>query len=435
MTVRGTKRPSRLSPVDEVRPQTEEPVSSTPARQGDTLNTRTTPQRTYKSDGSYFELVVPPSQSRRNSGDGDTYVPESAATAVASLMAIPRTFEEKSSELTFTRIKVPPVPTRSTPSALSLILASKASKTDNPFSELYTLISSRSNPLSLEITYPFSNPRKTVTIKVRADATVEEVIGFALWTYWEEGYTPKLDEVEEGRRRDRLSAAGWSLRITEDGDVDDDFPGACSLVGRVFWLIELCAAMVRTERMSKFNFEGYAIVPESAAQSTSYLPFLRITPSDVMRSAEQNRIAEAKIIRRPSRVMLAKKKVEPPASLAPPSTNATGGIASSMVSQAPMLSSSIGGGSSISHGPQQFLRVKMVEKAEDVHYSTTIPVYVVISYLVIIPRADVSPRHEARRACTWKKSSKTSAVVARLKIQNNGVLSMRWIFLCLWIGQ
>ena len=70
---------------------------------------------------------------------------------------------------------------------------------------------------------------KPVTLKVRADATVEEVIGFVLWMYWEEGLEPKLDDAIDGpddpRCKDNLSATGWSLCITEDGEVDDEFPG------------------------------------------------------------------------------------------------------------------------------------------------------------------------------------------------------------------
>ena len=76
--------------------------------------------------------------------------------------------------------------------------------------------------------------------------------------------------------------------------------------------------------------------------------------------------------------MIAKKKAPELTSqtLAPPGPSAGGVTSSSVASGAPM-SSSIGGGSTISQGPQQFLRVKAAEKG-DVHYSTTIPVYAVV---------------------------------------------------------
>ncbi|KAF8582554.1 SIN1-domain-containing protein [Ramaria rubella] len=361
LDVRPISRP-RLSPVHEVHPnQHQEPLATgssitSPPPQG-SVQTNVTPQRTYKSEGSYFELVVPPMASRTsqmnnglnsNTSQGLTRDPTvTSPTAVPEApsnipVASTSSHSRQPSTLTFERIAVPPLPSRPAPSALSQILASKASKADNPFSELYSLISSRSNFLSIDVIYPFSSkPMTAVTLKVRSDASVEEVIGFALWTYWEEGLQPKLDDpsVDEAKHKDKLSAAGWSLRITEDGEVDDDFP-----------------AMERMAKMSKFNFEGYAILPETPAQ------------------AEQNRGAEVKIVRRASRVMNVTKKAPEPApqSLAPPGPSTGGGSGGSFVSLAP-VSSSIGAGSILSQGPQQFLRVKVAEEA-DAHFSTTISV-------------------------------------------------------------
>ena len=52
---------------------------------------------------------------------------------------------------------------------------------------------------------------------------MEEVVGFSMWSYWEEGWLPKLDE-DNPKWATRLSAAGWMLGIVEDGGVYDDFP-------------------------------------------------------------------------------------------------------------------------------------------------------------------------------------------------------------------
>jgi target of rapamycin complex 2 subunit MAPKAP1/AVO1 len=250
LNVRPISR-TRLSPVDEVHTNYHQSSNATVPgttplpKQGVQLDSNVTPQRMYKSDGSYFELVVPPVASRSGQIDdisnpnvSQMWVhgpgvsnPTSMQATSNIVSAIPvASNAQQPSTLTFTRVKVPPLPSRPPLSALSQILASKASNIENPFSELYSLISSRSAPLSLQIIYPFSSdPRKPFTLKIRSDATVEEVIGFALWTYWEEGIQPKLDEfngpMDEARRKDRLSAIGWSLRVTEDGDVDDDFPG------------------------------------------------------------------------------------------------------------------------------------------------------------------------------------------------------------------
>lgn len=107
-----------------------------------------------------------------------------------------------------------------------------SSGTSNPFADLYAAISGRGETASTSVLvyFPYAQqPRgKPMNLSVRRDATVEEVIGFALWNYWEEGWLPKLDEglVEDDPKREiKLSAVGWILRIAEDdGEVDDDFP-------------------------------------------------------------------------------------------------------------------------------------------------------------------------------------------------------------------
>lgn len=88
--------------------------------------------------------------------------------------------------------------------------------------------------LSLSLFFPHSDmPSKPIKTRIRRDATVEEVIGFGLYLYCEEGRTPPLDEgLEDGTERDiRMNTVGWGLRIVEDdGEVDEDFPGASSLI-------------------------------------------------------------------------------------------------------------------------------------------------------------------------------------------------------------
>jgi target of rapamycin complex 2 subunit MAPKAP1 len=119
-------------------------------------------------------------------------------------------------------------------SALSEMLAASSSSSNNPFSETYAAISGRGESASTNILVYFPHATqpagKALDLNVRKDATVEEVIGFALWSYWEEGWLPKLDEgLSEEKDPEkwevRMSAVGWVLRMTEeDGEVDDDFP-------------------------------------------------------------------------------------------------------------------------------------------------------------------------------------------------------------------
>lgn len=130
----------------------------------------------------------------------------------------------------FVRKKVAPIKT--VPSALSAMLASSG-ESSNPFAETYASISGRGEAASTNVQVYFPHARepagRAMDLNVRKDATVEEVVGFALWNYWEEGWLPKLDEGlggdEDPKKAIRLSAVGWILRIAEDdGEVDDDFP-------------------------------------------------------------------------------------------------------------------------------------------------------------------------------------------------------------------
>lgn len=132
----------------------------------------------------------------------------------------------------FTRRPVPPAATAK--SALSAMLASQSSgSASNPFTELYSAISGRAESESMNVQVYFPNAKEhagqAMGLNVRKDATMEEVLGFALWTYWEEGWLPKLDEGLEGEEdpkwATKCSALGWILRIAEeDGEVDEDFP-------------------------------------------------------------------------------------------------------------------------------------------------------------------------------------------------------------------
>lgn len=129
------------------------------------------------------------------------------------------------SDIEFSRSTVPPL--LSKVSSLSAMLASTGGSA-NPFNELYGAISGRGESASMDVKVFFPHayePRgKVMTLSVRRDATVEEVIGFALWSYWEEGWLPKLNE-DVGENDPKLSGIGWIMRIAEDdGEVDEDFP-------------------------------------------------------------------------------------------------------------------------------------------------------------------------------------------------------------------
>ncbi|KIK93169.1 hypothetical protein PAXRUDRAFT_829224 [Paxillus rubicundulus Ve08.2h10] len=241
-------------------------------------------------------------------------------------------------DITFTRRNVTPV--RPQVSALSAVLASTGGSA-NPFSELYGAISGRGESASMDVKVFFPHARqptgKAMILNVRRDATVEEVIGFSLWSFWEEGWLPKLNEgVDESDPK--LCGMGWIMRIAEDdGEVDEDFPPPD-----------------RAGKISKFNFDAFAV--------------LAATPLQI----QQNEQLESKIQRRPSRVMAARKKVDVLSvpGLVPPSVPGPG--SSALFGTTPILSSSLGPSSS--HGPPIFLRIRVADTADAVHISTTIPV-------------------------------------------------------------
>ncbi|KAG6829351.1 hypothetical protein H0H92_004717 [Tricholoma furcatifolium] len=225
-------------------------------------------------------------------------------------------------------------------SALSSMLAS-SDASSNPFSEMYAAISGRGESASVDVIVYFPHavrPRgKPMELNVRKDATVEEVIGFSLFTYWKEGWLPPLDEGLTGESdpkwETKVSAVGWIMRIAEeDGEVDDDFPPPD-----------------RMGKISKFNADAYAVLEATPAQ------------------AQQNQILDSKIQRHPSRMT---KKVEklsvPAASLAPSSA-----ILGTTLGSLP-LSTSLGPSSS--QGPPIFLRIQVADTADAVHIYTTIPV-------------------------------------------------------------
>lgn len=218
---------------------------------------------------SYFEMVEPPGPAGKLK---ETRRALSKDRTASKRQANGRgTHQTSSEDQLFVRRKVPPI--RAQTSALTAKLASSNTST-NPFTELYALISGRAEVSSMEVIVFFPHAKKPsnkpLNLTVRKDATIEEVIGFALWSYWEESWLPMLDEDgSEEQKNIRLSATGWVLRIAEDdGEVDEDFPGMSSR----FFNFKLCknyfVAPDRMGKISKFNFDAYAILEANPAQGT-----------------------------------------------------------------------------------------------------------------------------------------------------------------------
>ena len=190
-----------------------------------TVSDATTQQDVNTQVEDYFEIIRPPIHRGRLAGplkDANEHMTS------RELVSSEKRSSQSPSDLDFTRRKVPPI--RPAASALTAKLAASDTST-NPFTEQYALISGRAEIASMEVTVYFPHAtkpaNKPMKLNVRKDATIEEVIGFSLWSYWEEGWLPRLDEgVSEEKKKEKLSAVGWVLRIAEeDGEVDEDFPG------------------------------------------------------------------------------------------------------------------------------------------------------------------------------------------------------------------
>ena len=131
-------------------------------------------------------------------------------------------------------------------SGISAMLSKHSQGPSNPFASLYKGVAGGSvsggSNISIEVYFPFAShyqskhvaqvphpKNKSMSLSVRKTATMEEVIGYSLYCYVEEGCHPLLDEdlsqsANEEEREVRLSTLGWTLRIVEDGEVDDDYP-------------------------------------------------------------------------------------------------------------------------------------------------------------------------------------------------------------------
>ncbi|UZJ54276.1 hypothetical protein CBS101457_003596 [Exobasidium rhododendri] len=178
--------------------------------------------------------------------------------------------------------------TRPQRSGVSALMNKHSEGPSNPFAATYKgvaggNVSSGSSTL-IEVYFPFAShqeattsketrsganaiypKKKSMSLNVRKDATIEGVIGYSLYCYTEEDWKPRLEEgsiTEPGMELDwRLSTIGWTLRIVEDGEVDDDYP-----------------AIDRTLTVGKFGADELAICEATAAQVKQHLSASTLVP-------------------------------------------------------------------------------------------------------------------------------------------------------------
>ncbi|KAI9723382.1 MAG: hypothetical protein M1812_001266 [Candelaria pacifica] len=114
-------------------------------------------------------------------------------------------------------------------SELGLAIKARKKKPTSPF-EAYATLSGKGdpNPLRIKIYAPFSKtPTKPFELLLRRttqpgdsgerQVAVSDAIGLSLWRYSEEAITPLISG-------EQVNINKWTLRMTEDGEVDFDFP-------------------------------------------------------------------------------------------------------------------------------------------------------------------------------------------------------------------
>ncbi|KAI7859145.1 stress-activated map kinase interacting protein 1-domain-containing protein [Circinella umbellata] len=130
-------------------------------------------------------------------------------------------------------------------SNLTAMIAERASAADNPFNE-FSFVSGRgeAKPITLCVYLPHSiQPYEPISLVVRPDAIVDDVIGYILYDYVEKKRKPSLQE-------EMYDIAQWVLRIAEDdGEIEDDIP-----------------ALDRTRQISMVSFAQFALCRTAPSQ-------------------------------------------------------------------------------------------------------------------------------------------------------------------------
>ncbi|CAH1759309.1 22504_t:CDS:2 [Entrophospora sp. SA101] len=202
-------------------------------------------------------------------------------------------------------------------SALSVLIAEKKSKLDNPFREKYSFFAGKGdlNPIKLKLYLPFcKEPTKPLVLIVKRDASVEEVIGYTLYQYWDEKREPILES--------RLcNVVQWIMRIVEDdGEIDEDI------------------ALERTRKISKFAFDQFALCIANPTQ------------------VKQNEALHAKM-RSPTKESM----TDPPTAKSDGSTITT-------INDSTTRTNTLG--STVDLANQIFLRIRLTQNSEVAHTTT-----------------------------------------------------------------
>ncbi|ORY96926.1 stress-activated map kinase interacting protein 1-domain-containing protein [Syncephalastrum racemosum] len=192
-----------------------------------------------------FPLEQPPSGDTLLSDDIENHKKQTTMQSYPHSHPHPHLSGSPVVPLHYTKVAPHLPPPLQTKSALSALIAEKAKGEENPFSE-FSFVSGRgeANPITLCVYLPHSfSPFEPVSLVVRPDAIVDDVIGYILYDYVENKRTPEIDE-------DLYDIAQWVLRIAEDdGEIEEDLP-----------------ALDRTRQINMVSFDQFALCRAAAGQ-------------------------------------------------------------------------------------------------------------------------------------------------------------------------
>ncbi|KAI9861696.1 MAG: hypothetical protein M1824_002127 [Vezdaea acicularis] len=171
-----------------------------------------------------------------------------------------------------------PISTIMPVSLLSQAIKAKRSNAASPFEGFATLSGKGDpNPLSLRI-FSAQNPSKPFEVLIRRTTedkdsgmqrtiTVADAIGLSLWRYCEEGVQPPIAP-------ERMNVNWWTLRMVEDGEVEEDFPA----LERTKPIVSFASNNTRGGRNRSANkpFDEFALVE---ATSSQFAENERLTPN------------------------------------------------------------------------------------------------------------------------------------------------------------
>ncbi|KAJ3027785.1 UNVERIFIED_CONTAM: hypothetical protein HDU68_003124 [Siphonaria sp. JEL0065] len=222
------------------------------------------------SEGAYSASSTSSSTSMFSNSHSTATVTAPVVSSMFAKTALPGSVVLNSSGATLSSASAfaspPPVPVVVKKSALALLLNDQGA-TENPFADEFGFLSGKGEayPIRIKIYIPTSpTPFDPLLIIIKRDASIEELIGYTLYEYFNKLSNGGQQDVHELLPEDKCDVCCWNLRLVEDdGTIDDDFP-----------------ALDRLSKMQKSNFDALALCLCTPAQVATNKEARRSRPTN-----------------------------------------------------------------------------------------------------------------------------------------------------------